>query len=184
MLGGWDTTMYLNLNTDPNSELWVEKGEQFLMRLDSKTHRWQSEESAGLPTTRPWDPYHYLAFTGLQLMFVSPPSVTSCEVLYLLHNHKQDYVLYWWPSSRHQIDNATYCLAAGAVCQDKLYVVCSRNVFGSIHDMRIFDFSKKEWTGLKLNVNPPAVHRPFINAHGSSLLLFGGVALSPCFPAT
>ena len=75
MLGGWATTMYLNpqtLTTDPKSEPWVRKGEQFLMRLDSKTHRWQAEESAGLPTTKPWDPYHYIACTGLQLMFVSP----------------------------------------------------------------------------------------------------------------
>ena len=65
-------------------------------------------------------------------------------------------------------------LASGAVCQDKLYQVCTRGVYGMEDDMRIFDFCKKEWSALKLAVTPPPVQRPFVSAYGSSLLQFGG----------
>lgn len=74
MIGGFPTRMYLNphtINAEPSSEPWLLKGEQFLMRLDSKTNRWQSEGSAGLPPMA-WDMYHYIAITGqMQLWFAS-----------------------------------------------------------------------------------------------------------------
>ena len=50
----------------------------------------------------------------------------------------------------HHNDNAMYCLVAGAVCEDKLYLVCTQMQ----DDMRIFDLCKKEWTALKLTMTP------------------------------
>lgn len=47
-------------------------------------------------------------------------------------------------------------------------------------DMHVFDFCKKEWSGLKLAATPPPVVRPFISTYGTSLLQFGG-ALQPPF---
>lgn len=41
-------------------------------------------------------------------------------------------------------------MVAGAVCEDKLYLVCT----WMQDDMRIFDVCKKEWTALKLTVTP------------------------------
>ena len=75
IIGGTPTTAYLNpdlLVTNHKSVSWFMRGEDFLMRLDSKTHRWQSESSAGLPQ-RAWKPWHYLTVTGqLQLLFAFP----------------------------------------------------------------------------------------------------------------
>lgn len=84
IFGGMPTTFYLNpptLLTD-KSLAWFKKGEDYLMRLDSKTHSWQSEGSAGLPQ-RAWAPYHYSAVTG-QLQQLLPSSLPAWFLSLLL----------------------------------------------------------------------------------------------------
>ena len=71
MIGGIPTTFYL----DPTDSSWFDKDEGYVMRLDSKTHRWQSEGNVGLPR-RAWSLWHYPVITG-QLQLLWPSSQLS-----------------------------------------------------------------------------------------------------------
>ena len=95
MIGCTPTTAYLNPDLLDKSVSWFTRGEDFLMRLDSKTHRWQSQSSAGLSQLA-WKPWHYLTVTGqLQLLLAFPRQFGFPSLLL--------------KSVTHQVDGRVHC---------------------------------------------------------------------------